>query len=154
MAHSPFEPPKTRNPKTQATTERETFWQITVPFGVVALLIAGLMLFIALSAAGVAVPAPIRSLADVSLMALIGFAGAFSLIFLILLMALCVLVWFGIKELPYLFRRVQDWLWLATMHVKTYSQQVDVRVVDMRQSIAAVQSVIDSVQSMFTGKER
>jgi hypothetical protein len=154
MAYSPFEPPKTRNPKTQANTEHETFWQITVPFGVVALVIFGLMLFIMLSAMGVAVPAPIRSLADVSLMALIGLTAAFSLIFLILLIALCALVWFGIKELPYFFRRVQDWLWLATMHVKTYSQQVDVRVVDLRQSIAAVQSMIDSMQSLFNGKAK
>lgn len=154
MAYSPFEPPKTRNPKTQAAIERETFWQITVPFGLVALFIVGLMVFIALSAAGVVVPAPIRSLADVSLMAMLALAAAFSFLFLIVLVALCVLVWYGLKELPYLFRRAQDWLWLAAMHVKTYSQQVDVRVVDLRQSIAAVQSVADSLQSMFTGKGR
>jgi len=154
MAYSPFEPPKTRNPKTQAIIERETFWQITVPFGLVALFIVGLMVFIALSAFGWAAPTPVRSLADVSLMAMIGLAMAFSLVLLILLLALCALAWFGLRELPYLFRRAQDWLWLAAMHVKTYSQQVDVRVVDLRQSIAAVQSVADSLQSMFTGKGR
>lgn len=147
--------PRVRNPKTEAQTQHETLWQVTVPLGVTLMVVVGLVIFLGLSAAGVAAPAPIRSLADVSLMFLITLAASGSLVVLLVLAGLCAAAWYGLRELPYLFKRVQDFAWLVEMNAKTATRQVDNRVVEVHLSMAAVRSLAASLQELFgLGKGR
>lgn len=141
--------PRVRNARTRAIIARETFWQITLPLIVTSLLVVGLMVFIALSAAGVFIPTPTRSLADVSLMFLILLAAGAALVLLVVLVALCVAAWYALRELPYLFKRVQDFVWLVAMNVKTATRQVDNRVVEVHLSAAALRSIGQSFRDLF-----
>ncbi|MCS7055950.1 MAG: hypothetical protein NZM18_07250 [Thermoflexales bacterium] len=141
--------PRIRNARTRAIIARETFWQITLPLIVILLLVVGLMVFVALSAAGVFIPTPTRSLADVSLMFLILLAAGAALVLLAVLVALCVAAWYGLRELPYLFKRVQDFVWLVAMNAKTATRQVDSRVVEVHLSAAALRSIGQSFRDLF-----
>lgn len=141
--------PRVRNARTRAIIQRETFWQITLPLIVTLLLVVGVMAFVALSAFGVFIPTPTRSLADVSLMFLILLAAAGALVLLVVLVALCVIAAYGLRELPYLFKRVQDFVWLVAMNAKTATRQVDSRVVEVHLSAAALRSIGQSFRDLF-----
>ncbi len=141
--------PRIRNARTRAVIQRETFWQITVPLALTLLLIVGLMVFVALSAVGVFIPTPTRALADVALMFLILLAAAGALVMLVVLVALCVAAGYGLVELPYLFKRVQDFLWLVAMNAKTATRQVDSRVVELHLSAAALRSLGEGFRELF-----
>jgi len=141
--------PRVRNARTRAVIQRETFWQITVPLALTLLLVVGLMVFIALSAVGVFIPTPTRSLADVALMFLILLAAGGALVMLVVLVALCVAAGYGLIELPYLFKRVQDFLWLVAMNAKTATRQVDSRVVELHLSAAALRSLGEGFRELF-----
>ncbi|MCS6909430.1 MAG: hypothetical protein NZM11_02510 [Anaerolineales bacterium] len=141
--------PRVRNARTRAVSQRETFWQITLPLSITLLLVVGLMVFIALSAAGVFIPTPTRSLADVSLMFLISLAAGAALVLLAVLVALCVAAWYGLRELPYVLKRVQDFVWLVAMNAKTATRQVDSRVVGVHLSAAALRSIGQGFRDLF-----
>lgn len=141
--------PRVRNARTQAIIQRETFWQITLPLIIALLLIVGLMAFVLLSAFGVFIPTPTRSLADVSLMFLILLAAGGALVLLVVLAALCLAAGYGLVELPYLFKRVQDFLWLVAMNARTATRQVDSRVVEVHLSAAALRSIGESFRDFF-----
>jgi hypothetical protein len=141
--------PRLRNARTRAVIQRETFWQIALPLIVTLLLIGGLMVFVAFSAAGIFIPTPTRSLADVSLMFLILLAAGGALVLLVVLVALCFAAGYGLSELPYLFKRVQDFLWLVAMNAKTATRQVDSRVVELHLSAAALRSIGESFRDLF-----
>jgi hypothetical protein len=109
---SPLSRTKTRNPRTQAQIRRDVFWQIGLPLGVA---------FLALVSAGVWVVLPqgaaTRSpLADVSLIMLICPAALLALVTLALVGGLCVGMYYALRELPFLLKRVQDVLVLVVYY--------------------------------------
>lgn len=140
--------PKVRNPRTEALIRRETLWQVAAPLTVALLAAVGVMTVIVLSASGV-LSAPTRPLADVSLMFLIllaFIAGFFAL-------AVGVLVVIGLayalRELPFLFKRVQDFFWVVALQTKSMTRQVDNRIVGVHLSLAAVDSLARSFRALF-----
>ena len=137
--------PKIRNARTQAATERETLWQITLPIGVTVLLVAVLIGLVIMSTV---VPVQTGALADVSLMFLIMLYGAAGLLILLIGTALCVGVWYGIRELPFVFKRVQDFLWIVAMNARTATRQVDSRVVEVHLSMAALDSLYEGFMDL------
>ncbi|MGQ0602572.1 MAG: hypothetical protein ACT4QE_12865 [Anaerolineales bacterium] len=137
--------PKIRNARTQAVIERETFWQITAPIVVALLVVAALLVLVIMSTV---VPVQTGALADVSLMFLVVLYGGAGLLIFIIGVALCVAVWYGIRELPFLFKRAQDFVWIVAMNAKTATRQVDSRVVEVHLSMAALDSLYDSFMEL------
>lgn len=142
-------PERRRNPHTQALIRRETFWQVFLPLIVALLLAVGAMVLVVMSTV---VPVQTSALADVSLMFLILLAAGGGLVILALFVGLCVLVWYGLRELPFLFRRVQDFMWMLAMNVKSATRQVDSRVVEVHLSLATLRSIGESFRTLFNGR--
>jgi hypothetical protein len=142
--------PRIRNARTQALIERETFWQITVPIAVIVLfVVASLVLIIGSLIRGGLAPASAGAMGDVSLMFLILLYASAGLLILIVFAALCIAAWYGLRELPYLFKRAQDFLWIVAMNAKTATRQVDSRVVEVHLSMAALDSVYESFMNLI-----
>lgn len=140
--------PKVRNPRTHALIQRETLWQITAPLAAALSVVAGVMVVVVLGAAGVLVT-PTRPLADVSLMFLIVLAFVAGFFTLAVGAALVVGLAYGLRELPFLFKRVQDFLWVVAQQTKSMTQRVDNRIVGVHLSLAAVQSLVNSFRALF-----
>lgn len=139
--------PKIRNLRTQALNRRETFWQITLPF---ALTVVGALTLMGLVIVGTAAPVRTSALADVSLMALILISAVAGVVVLALVTGLCVGVWFALRELPYLFKRAQDFAALMTQHTKRITAPLAEGVLSAQSIIAAAQQAAISIRTLFT----
>jgi hypothetical protein len=137
--------PKVRNLRTQAINRRETFWQIALPL---ALTVAGALTLMGLVIAGTV--ARTSALADVSLMFLILISAVAGVVMLVLLTGLCVGVWFALRELPYLFKRAQDFAALVAQHTKRITAPLAEGVLSAQSVIAAAQQAAISVRTLFT----
>jgi hypothetical protein len=144
--YSPFEFPRVRNTHTQAIIQRETFWQVFLPFGVALLLVIVVMV---LTIAGTVAPARTSALADVSLMFLIMLSGMIGLVALALLAGLAFGLYFLIREVPYWLKRVQDFFWIVAGHARAATRRVDDRIVGVHISYATVHSVVTSFRDIF-----
>ena len=148
MAHpAQSVPPRIRNTHTQALNRRETFWQITLPLAA-AIVIA--VAFVALVVVGTAVPARTSALADVSLMFLILIAGAGGVIVLALVSGVCVGLWYALRELPYLFKRAQDFMALVAYHARRVTAPLNESVLSVGSLVAAARQAVVSFRSIFT----
>lgn len=134
-------PPRIRNQRTQALNRRESFWQIALPLGAAIVIAVALM---ALVIMGTTVPVRTSALADVSLMFLI------LMLILALIGGLCVGVWFALRELPYLFKRAQDFAALVAYHAKRVTAPLNESVLSVGSIVAAVRQAVVSVRSIFT----
>jgi hypothetical protein len=124
--------PRVRNPRTQAQIRRDLIWQIAVPLG---LAVAAALVLMVLIAAPVG--APVRSAwADVSLIFLIIPTALFGLVLLALTGGLIYAAWYGLRELPYLFKRIQDFAAVASYRVQTAADKASGVFLSIR-SIAA-----------------
>jgi hypothetical protein len=151
MSHLPqTPPPKIRNRRTQALSRRESFWQILFPLGLVCLGVLALMtLIIVGSITGSITPAQDSAFADVSLMFLILIAGAGGLVIAALLVGVNVGVIYALRELPYLFKRVQDYAALVAYHVKRVAAPLNEGVLSVGSFVAAVRQAVVSVRSIL-----
>lgn len=140
--------PKVRNPRTEALIRRETLWQISVPLTLALLLAVGVMVVIVLGAAG-RLAAPTRPLADVALMFLILLAFVAGFVALAAGAALAVGLTYAVRELPFLFKRAQDFLWVVALQTRSMTRQVDNRIVGVHLSLAAVDSLLRSFRALF-----
>jgi hypothetical protein len=138
--------PKVRNPRTAALIRREVLWQIAVPLGVALALTLTLMVLVVL---GTAAPASTGALADVSLMLLILIAFAFGLGVLVVLAALVYGVAYLLRESPFWFKRLQDFLWGIAGQTKAMTRQVDNRIVGVHLTAAALESMWAQVRALF-----
>src|SRR5688572_33336011 len=111
---------KARNPYTQAKIRREVLWQIILPLSLAVILTLTLM---TLTITSTSVPA--RSpLADVSLMFLIIPTAMWGLVLLALTIGLCVGVIYALRELPPIFKEVQDFMALVAAQTNKYAARV------------------------------
>jgi hypothetical protein len=140
-------PPRIRNRRTQALNRRESFWQITLPLGAAIVIAVALM---ALVIMGTTVPVRTSALADVSLMFLILMAAVAGVLILALIGGLCVGVWFALRELPYLFKRAQDFAALVAYHAKRVTAPLTDSVLSVGSIVAAVRQAVISLRSIFT----
>jgi hypothetical protein len=143
--------PKIRNARTQAVIARETFWQITVPIAAAVIVVAALVVLVIMSTV---VPVRTGAVADVSLIFMIMLYGGAGLLILLVLVALCVAAWYGLRELPFLFKRAQDFLWIVAMNARTATRQVDNRVVEVHLSMAALDSLYESFMELVRPRRR
>jgi hypothetical protein len=143
--------PKIRNARTQAVIARETFWQITVPIAAAVIVVAALVVLVIMSTV---VPVRTGAIADVSLIFMIMLYGGAGLLILLVLVALCVAAWYGLRELPFLFKRAQDFLWIVAMNARTATRQVDNRVVEVHLSMAALDSLYESFMDLVRPRRR
>jgi FtsH-binding integral membrane protein len=138
--------PKTRNPKTHAIIRREMLQQVYLPLGLALAIVLTLCVAVCLPGAATA-----RSpLADVSLMFLIMIVGFNGLIVLAVIVGLVWLVYYGLRELPFLFKRAQDFVWFVSMQAKSVTTQVDSRVVAVHVSTATVKGLIVGLRTIFS----
>ena len=140
-------PPRIRNRRTQALNRRESFWQIALPLGAAIVIAIALM---ALVIMGTATPVRTSSLADVSLMFLILMAAVAGVLILALVVSLCVGVGLALRELPYLFKRAQDFVALVAYHAKRVTAPLNEGVLSVGSIVAAVRQAVVSVRSIFT----
>jgi hypothetical protein len=140
-------PPRIRNRRTQALNRRESFWQITLPLGAAIVIAIALM---ALVIMGTTAPVRTSALADVSLMFLILMAAVAGVLILALIGGLCVGVWFALRELPYLFKRAQDFAALVAYHAKRVTAPLTDSVLSVGSIVAAVRQAVTSLRSIFT----
>ncbi len=138
--------PRARNRSTQALSRRETIWQIALPLGAALVVAVTLM---ALVVAGTAAPVQTSALADVSLMFLILIGGVGGLLLLALVVGVCVGVGFALRELPYLFKRAQDFAALVAYHTKRVTAPLNKSVLSVGSLAAAVRQAVVSVRSIF-----
>ncbi|MBM2851037.1 MAG: hypothetical protein HW418_3979 [Anaerolineales bacterium] len=139
--------PRIRNQRTQALNRRESFWQITLPLGAAIVIAIALM---ALVIMGTTAPVRTSALADVSLMFLILMAAVAGVLILALIGGLCVGVWFALRELPYLFKRAQDFAALVAYHAKRVTAPLNDSVLSVGSIVAAVRQAVISLRSIFT----
>jgi hypothetical protein len=100
------------------------------------------------------VPVRTGAIADVSLIFMIMLYGGAGLLILLVLVALCVAAWYGLRELPFLFKRAQDFLWIVAMNARTATRQVDNRVVEVHLSMAALDSLYESFMDLVRPRRR
>ena len=138
--------PKVRNPRTQALHRREAFWQILLPLTLAIAAALTLMVFVGLGAAALA---RTSALADVSLMFLILIAGVGGLAALALLAGLNFGIGYALRELPYLFKRAQDVMWLVAHHTRRVASPLAEGVLSVESFVAAVRRAAASLNSIF-----
>ena len=151
MVEKPLAPslppkPKTRNARTRAIHRREAIWQIAVPFGLAAL--AGVVLMVMVAGPGVA--ATRSPLADVSVIFLILPTALWGVVLLALIVGICVGLFYALRELPYLFKQVQDFMWLTAQETRRYTGYVANGVVSFEALLAAAQKTLNDLRSIFT----
>lgn len=142
--------PKTRNSYTQARLRQETLWQIGLPIGLGLVLLIGFGALV-ISAETAAVRSP---LADVSLMLLIVPVVIFGLVTLIVLGGSIYGLIYVLRELPFVFKRLQDYAALATLYVKEYTGRVARVVISIEASAASAQETVTQVRSLPGGKKK
>jgi len=142
--------PKVRNVRTQASHRREAIWQIAVPSGLAAVAAVTLMVLVA-SPQGYEARS---ALADVSVIFLIIPAAMWGVALLVLLVGMCVGVWYLRRELPYLFKQAQDYAALAAHYAKVGSGRVAGSVMSVQSFVAAVQKTLDDIRSLFNFRRR
>ena len=137
--------PRTRNPRTQAKIRRDVIWQMGLPVGlaVVAALVA---LGLVISPAG----AVSRSAwADVSIIFLILPTALCGVIVLALVGALVAGAYFGLRELPFYARIVQDYAMRASTVVKTGADKASGVVLSIRSFGAGVSRAAKQVRQVL-----
>jgi hypothetical protein len=144
MSATPPFTPKIRNPKTHALIRRETAWQIFLPLGMAVGIMAALMILLVFFPH---LTPPYSPLADVSLMFLILIVAVNGLAVLAVLAGLCGLAYYGLRELPFLFKRGQDFVWFVAMQTRSLTTQVDNRVVAVHVSTATLRRILESLRA-------
>jgi hypothetical protein len=139
--------PRTRNYRTHALLRHEAFWQIGAPLALAAIVTIGLMIFVA-SPLGAVNRSP---LADVSLILLIIPAVFFGLITLIAILGLIWGVTYGLRELPFIFKRLQDFAILISLHTKEYTHRMAGVVIAIEASAASAKQAATSAQKLTGG---
>jgi hypothetical protein len=143
--------PRIRNRRTQALSRRESFWQILFPMGLVLVAALTLMALIVVgTVAGSLAPVQTSAFADVSLMLLILIAGTGSLLILALAVGLCVGVGLALRELPYLFKRAQDFAALVAYHTRRVTAPLNESVLSVRSVLAAARQAVISIRTILT----
>jgi hypothetical protein len=147
---SPFPPPKTRNPRTQALIRRDVIWQIALPLVIVLMGLVTLGWLVA-SPAGAATRSP---WADVSLVFLICPAAIMGLVALTVVVGVCLGLGYGLRELPYFFKRAQDGMVLVAHYTQHYASQVAEVFLRTRSGVAAGQKTAVELRALFTKRRR
>jgi hypothetical protein len=137
--------PRTRNPRTYAKIRRDVIWQMGLPLGLAVL--AGIVLGVLVSLPGGA--ATRSAWADVSLIFLIIPTVLAGLIVLALVLGLCFAAYYGLRELPYLFRIVQDYAAQASAVVKTGADKASGVVLSIRSFGAGVSRAAKQVRQVL-----
>lgn len=144
---APIQPPRTRNPLTQARHQREVFWQVAVP--VASAVMAAVTLMVAVALPSLLPFALRRPVADVSLMALIVAAAVVGVVMLATLVGLIWLAGYLLKEAPFWFKRAQDLLWLINGHTHALTDQINRRVFDLNAAGAAGAALARDLARLF-----
>lgn len=149
MSHlpAPIQPPRTRNPLTQARHQQEVFWQVVLP--IAGAVIVGVTLMVAVAVPSLMPFALRRPVADVSLMALMAVTAALGVILLAVLAGLMWLVGYLLKESPFWFKRGQDLLWLINGHTHALTDQINRRVFDLNAAGAAGAALARDLARLF-----
>ncbi len=138
--------PRTRNAHTHARHRQETLWQIALPCGLAVMVIIGLMVVVA-SPAGAEARSP---LADVSLIFVIIPTAFWGLVLLALIIGLCYGLFVALRELPFLFKQAQEFMWLTAHEAKRYTAYVGNAIVSIRSWVAALEKLTTDIRSIFT----
>jgi hypothetical protein len=124
---------------------RDVIWQMALPLGLaVAAVLVPMVLLIAPGGA------PVRSVwADVALIFLIIPTAIFGLIALALLVGLIVAAVYGLRELPYLFKRAQDFVALVGYRVQAGAGKASGVFLSIQSLTAGVRRAADDVRGLF-----
>ncbi len=137
--------PRSRNPHTQARVRRDAIWQIGLPIGLA--FAAGITLGVLVSIPGGA--ATRSAWADVSLMFLIVPIAVVGLILFALIAGLIFAAYYGLRELPFVFRIGQDYAALAAGYVKTGAGKASGVIVSINSFTASVGRAVKDVRQLL-----
>jgi len=137
--------PRIRNPRTQARLRRDVTWQIGLPIGLA--LAAGIALGVLASIPGGA--ATRSAWADVSLMLLIVPIAVVGLILFALIAGLIFAAYYGLRELPFVFRIAQDYAALAAGYVKTGAGKASGAILSIRAFTTGVGRAVKDVRQLL-----
>jgi hypothetical protein len=120
-------------------------WQIAVPLGLAVVLAVVPMVLLVLPSG-----APVRSAwADVSLIFLIIPTAFFGLVLLALVAGLIFAARYGLRELPFLFKRAQDFVALVSYRVQTGADKASGVFLSIRSFTAGVRRAVKDVRGWF-----
>lgn len=145
----PSRPLPEPNPVTRRAHQRQSFWQITVPFGVAFLLIlllAGGTIWSAATGLG-----EVSRWADISLIWLVSPQFVLLLIPLVFLSGMVLLITKLLTLLPRYTRLVQDWMLTVHHVVRMYSDKVVEPVLRFRGFKASVEELQNQISRRFKG---
>ena len=137
--------PRIRNPRTHARLRRDVIWQIGLPIGLA--LAAGITLGVLVSIPGGA--ATRSAWADVSLMLLIVPIVVVGLILLALIAGLVFAAYYGLRELPFVFRIAQDYAARAAGYVKTGAGKASGVILSIRAFTTGVGRAVKDVRQLL-----
>ncbi len=145
---SPLPSPRVRNQRTQAMIRRDVIWQIALPL-ILAILIVLVIMGLLIAPVG----APVRSVwADVSLILLILPAALLGLVVLAITSGLIWLAAKGLSELPYLFKKAQDWVALAAYRVDTAATSLSNVFLSIRSFWAGARRAAADARAVIPGR--
>jgi hypothetical protein len=142
-----------RNPETYARLRRESLWQIYVPLGVGVLAIFILM-GITIAAGLSARLSALSIWADISLVYLIVFGLIGGLVVLVLVLGVCVGLYYALRELPGYFKIAQDFMLLVAFRAAEISQKVASVFITPRAYYSAAEKTVDSARSIITTRRK
>lgn len=138
--------PKIRNPQTHARFRHEVLWQIALPV-VLAVILTLTLMGLTLTSTN----APTRSpLADVSVIFLILPTALWGLVLLALIIALCVGIFYALRELPPLFKQAQDFMIRVAAETNKYTAEVINGVYSARSFAGAAREAVAKIRSAFS----
>ncbi|MCC7358690.1 MAG: hypothetical protein IT317_04405 [Anaerolineales bacterium] len=127
--------PRVRNARAQAQQRRDVIWQMAVPLGVVLVALVTLGVLVCLP-----VGAGVRSAwADVSLIFLILPALVVGLLVAVLVAGLCAGLFYLLRETPYFFKLIQDFMALFSYRVQAGAAKVSSVFLSARSVVAGAQ---------------
>ena len=136
---------RARNTRTQALIRRDIIWQIAVPLAIALLIVLVIAAFFIFSAGN-----PVRSVwADISLILLILPAGVMGLLALVLLGGSAYGLWYGLRELPFVFKRLQDWAALFSYRIGTSAEKASGVLLTIISAWAGVRKAAADIRSIF-----
>jgi hypothetical protein len=136
---------RARNTRTQALIRRDVIWQIAVPLGLAILGVAVLAVLLILPGG-----APYRSVwADISLILLIIPTALFAVIALAVLGGSVYGLRIGLRELPFLFKRMQDWTALFSYRATSATEKVANVVLTTRSAWAGARKAAADIRKIF-----
>jgi hypothetical protein len=139
-----------RNARTKAISDQETFWQVWLPVVLMTVVLVVLTVLVILPG-GAGVRSPI---ADLSVVFLVVLASGGALLIVALFVGLIYGAGYLLARSPYWLKRVQDTTWVISQQARSMTSQVDQRIVGVHINLAALRRAVERVVETLQSRRR